>query len=87
MTPDRSPADDFEEIVARVSADLVDVVRLHLARGVDASAVLEALAQVLGTAIGGTADSVDEAERQVEIASLRVQQSVDDTFVSKAGGL
>ena len=87
MGPKTGVGDDFEEVVGRVSADLVDVVRLHLARGVDASAVLEALAQVLGTAIGGTADSVDEAERQVEIASLRVQQSVDDTFVSKAGGL
>ena len=86
MAPKTGAGDDFEEVVGRVSADLVDVVRLHLGRGVDASAVLEALAQVLGTAIGGTADSVDEAERQVEIASLRVQQSVDDTFVSKAGG-
>ncbi len=77
---------DFEAAIARVSADLVDAVRLHLSAGVDPGAVLEALAQVLGTTIGGTADSVDEVERQTEIAALRVQQSADDTFVSSAGG-
>ena len=77
---------DFEAALARVSADLVDVVRLHLSTGVDPSAVLEALAQVLGTTIGGTAESVDEVERQTEIAALRVQQSADDTFVGSAGG-
>lgn len=81
--PDQPADAAFEAAVARVSADLVDVVRLHLAQGVDAGAVLEALAQVLGTTIGGTGDSVDEVERQTEIAALRVQQAADDTFVSE----
>lgn len=72
---------DFEELVDDVSRDLIEVIRAHLARGRNVDAVLEALAAVLGTTIASTADSVDELERNLEIAALRVQQSSDDAFV------
>lgn len=76
--------DDFEKRLGRLSADLVDVVRLHLHEGAGADVVLEALAAVLGTTIAGTVSSVDELERALEIASLRIQQTSDDAFVHQA---
>lgn len=80
-----SPSDaDFEKRVEVLSGDLVEVVRTHIVRGVPVDAVLEALAAVLGTTIAGTVNSVDELERSLEIAALRVQQSSDDAFVQGA---
>lgn len=77
-----SPSDaEFEKRVDALSADLVEVVRTHIVRGVPVDAVLEALAAVLGTTIASTAGSVDELERSLEIAALRIQQSSDDAFV------
>lgn len=73
--------DDFEKRLGRLSVDLVDVVRQHLHEGAGADVVLEALAAVLGTTIAGTVSSVDELERALEIASLRIQQTSDDAFV------
>ncbi len=75
---------EFEKRVEVLSGDLVEVVRTHLVRGVPVDAVLEALAAVLGTTIAGTSSSVDELERSLEIAALRVQQSSDDAFVQGA---
>lgn len=74
----------FERQVEVLSADLVEVVRTHIARGVPVDAVLEAVAAVLGTTIASTVTSVDEMERSVEIATLRIQQSSDDAFVHGA---
>ncbi|MFC3711188.1 hypothetical protein ACFOMD_01305 [Sphingoaurantiacus capsulatus] len=74
----------FERQVDELSADLVEVVRTHIARGTPVDAVLEAVAAVLGTTIASTVTSVDELERSLEIASLRVQQSSDDAFVHSA---
>jgi hypothetical protein len=73
--------DNFEKRVDALAIDLVDVVRTHMARGVEADAVLEALAAVLGTTIASTVNSVDDLERSLEIASLRIQQTSDDAFV------
>ncbi|MDO9487333.1 MAG: hypothetical protein Q7J32_03090 [Sphingomonadaceae bacterium] len=78
---DSSSDADFERRVAALSGDLVEVVRTHIVRGVPVDAVLEALAAVLGTTIAGTVSSVDELERTLEIAALRIQQSSDDAFV------
>lgn len=79
------PSDaDFEKRVEALSIDLIEVVRTHIARGVPVDAVLEGLAAVLGTTIASTVDSVDELERSLEIAALRVQQSSDDAFVQGA---
>ena len=86
----RSDSTDFERLVDDVSRDLIEVIRAHIAQGTQADAVLEALAAVLGTTIASTADSVDELERNLEIATLRIQQSSDDAFVhgaSNSGGL
>ncbi len=74
----------FERQVEELSGDLVEVVRTHIARGTPVDAVLEALAAVLGTTIASTVNSVDELERSLEIAALRVQQSSDDAFVHGA---
>jgi hypothetical protein len=76
--------DEFEKRLGRLSVDLVDVVRQHLHEGAGADVVLEALAAVLGTTIAGTVSSVDELERALEIASLRIQQTSDDAFVHQA---
>jgi hypothetical protein len=73
--------DDFEKRVDALAIDLVEVVRTHMARGVEADVVLEALAAVLGTTIAGTVNSVEDLERSLEIASLRIQQTSDDAFV------
>ena len=67
---------------ARERGQRVLRARWDRSAGGDPSAVLEALAQVLGTTIGGTANTVDEVQRQTEIAALRMQQSTNDTFVS-----
>ena len=75
----------FERQVEELSGDLVEVVRTHIARGTPVDAVLEAVAAVLGTTIASTVNSVDELERSLEIAALRVQQSSDDAFVHGAG--
>gem|GEM_PF-7088931 len=77
-------ADDFEKRVERLIEDLVAVVGRHLERGTGADAVLEALAVVLGTTIANTVASVDELERALEIASLRVQQTSDDAFIAQS---
>lgn len=76
--------DDFEKRVERLAGDLVDVVGRHMREGADADAVLEALAAVLGTTIAGTVSSVDDLERSLEIASLRIQQASDDAFIHRA---
>jgi hypothetical protein len=76
--------DDFEQCVARLIADLVDVVGRHMKEGAEADAVLEALAAALGTTIASTVTSVDELERSLEIASLRIQQTSDDAFIQQA---
>jgi len=75
---------DFEQRVARRVADLVDLVGRHLGDGTEADAVLEALAAVLGTTIASTVTSVDDLERSLEIASLRIQQTSDDAFIHRA---
>lgn len=75
---------DFDALVDALSRDLIEVVRVHIARGTPVDAVLEALAAVLGTTIASTVTSIDELERSLEIASLRVQQSSDDAFVHGA---
>ena len=72
---------DFDALVDALSRDLIEVVRVHIARGTHVDAVLEALAAVLGTTIASTATSIDELERSLEIAALRIQQSSDDAFV------
>lgn len=77
---------EFEKRVEQLSGDLVEVVRTHIVRGVPVDAVLEALAAVLGTTIAGTVNSVDELERTLEIAALRIQQSSDDAFVAGSAG-
>jgi hypothetical protein len=76
--------DDFEQRVERLIADLVDVVGRHMKEGAEADAVLEALAAALGTTIASTVTSVDDLERSLEIASLRVQQTSDDAFIQQA---
>lgn len=76
--------DDFEQRVARLIADLVDVVGRHMKEGAEADAVLEALAAALGTTIASTVTSVDDLERSLEIASLRIQQTSDDAFIQQA---
>lgn len=78
---ERSGNSDFEAQVDDLSRDLIEVVRAHLARGRNVDAVLEALAAVLGTTIASTANSMDELERNLEIAALRVEQSSEDAFV------
>lgn len=78
--------DDFEQRVARLIADLVDVVGRHMKEGAEADAVLEALAAALGTTIASTVTSVDDLERSLEIASLRIQQTSDDAFIQQASG-
>lgn len=75
---------DFEQRVDRLVADLVDLVGRHLGDGTEADAVLEALAAVLGTTIASTVTSVDDLERSLEIASLRIQQTSDDAFIHRA---
>jgi len=75
---------EFERRVALLIGDLVDVVGRHMKQGTEADAVLEALAAALGTTIAATADSVDELERSLEIASLRMQQTSDDAFIRQA---
>ncbi len=77
---------DFEQRVDRLIADLVDLVGRHIEDGTGADAVLEALAAVLGTTIASTVTSVDDLERSLEIASLRIQQSSDDAFIHRASG-
>jgi hypothetical protein len=77
-------ADDFEKRVELLIGDLVDVVGRHMKLGAEADAVLEALAAVLGTTIAGTVSSVDDLERSLEIASLRIQQTSDDAFIQQA---
>lgn len=76
----------FERSVEALIGDLVGVVGRHMSQGVGADAVLEALAAVLGTTIASTVDSIDELERSLEIASLRIQQTSDDAFVQQASG-
>lgn len=76
--------DDFEQRVARLIADLVDLVGRHMKEGAEADAVLEALAAALGTTIASTVTSVDDLERSLEIASLRIQQTSDDAFIQQA---
>ena len=78
--------DDFEKRVERLMGDLVDVVGRHMTEGAEADAVLEALAAVLGTTIASTVSSVDDLERSLEIASLRIQQTSDDAFIQQAAG-
>ena len=80
----RPEGNDFEKRVDRLIAELVDVVGRHMKLGAGPDAVLEALAAVLGTTIAVTVSSVDELERSLEIASLRVQQSSDDAFIQQA---
>lgn len=85
MNPNGIPgSSEFERQVDDLSRDLIEVVRVHLARKAPIDAVLEALAAVLGTTIASTVTSVDELERSLEIAALRVQQSSDDAFVNDA---
>lgn len=76
--------DDFEQRVERLIADLVDVVGRHMKEGAEADAVFEALAAVLGTTIASTVTSIDDLERSLEIASLRIQQTSDDAFIQQA---
>ena len=78
--------DDFEKRVERLTGDLVDVIGRHMKQGAEADAVLEALAAILGTTIASTAGSVDDLERSLEIASLRIQQTSDDAFIQQASG-
>ncbi len=80
----RSLNDDFERRVELLIGDLVAVVGRHMTQGTEADAVLEALAAVLGTSIAGTVGSIDELERSLEIASLRMQQASDDAFIQQA---
>ena len=82
----RSGGDDFEQRVELLIGDLVDVVGRHMKQGAEADAVLEALAAVLGTTIASTVSSVDDLERSLEIASLRIQQTSDDAFIQQASG-
>lgn len=82
----RSADDDFEKRVELLIGDLVDVVGRHMKQGAEADAVLEALAAVLGTTIASTVSSVDDLERSLEIASLRIQQTSDDAFIQQASG-
>lgn len=84
---DRLAEADFEKRVERLSTDLIEVVRAHLARGAHVDAVLEALAAVLGTTVASTVRSIDDLERSLEIAALRVQQSAEDAFVHDASAL
>lgn len=81
---ERSGGTDFDRLVDDLSRDLIEVVRVHIARGTHIDAVLEALAAVLGTTIASTVSSIDELERSLEIAALRIQQSSDDAFVHGA---
>ncbi len=78
--------DDFEKRVEVLIGDLVDLVGRHMREGAEADAVLEALAAVLGTTIASTVSSVDDLERSLEIASLRIQQTSDDAFIQQASG-
>jgi hypothetical protein len=77
-------SDDFERRIERLIADFIDVVDRHMKEGAEADAVLEALAAVLGTTIASTVASVDDLERTLEIATLRIQQASDDTFIHQA---